>query len=76
MSEQDEEISINTANTETGEPVVVLRIKDNAYALTLQNAFDIGRTLMEAVSASKLLMPEVPIIPASDQSSLIQTRKH
>ena len=76
MSEQAQDISINTANTETGEPVVVLRIKDNANALTLQNAMDIGNALIEAVAASQLLTPAIPVIPTSDKPvSLIHSRK-
>lgn len=55
MSEsKDLEIEIHTANTDTGEPVVAVRIGENVSILPLDIALEVGQALIKAVAASKV----------------------
>ena len=66
------EIQINTGNTESGEPVVVIQFGDTVTILQLDTAMDVGQALIKAVASSKILEEAKAglIIPQHDIKTL------
>lgn len=54
------EIEINTANANSGEPLIVVKIGDALTVLDLQTATDISHALTQAVAKSAAIEPVEP----------------